>query len=383
MSGLYFLPQINELKECISLDELKKLFLYGIYKNKNAVTPDDVDDELLSHLSTLPSSQLHEAVQFAAEGKRLYGHKILPLHLLLHLSTLKNKEMFYKAFETLIDTPDDIQTFLGYMDEGKLKRGMGRSVKTAINTFFSNKMDARMISLYRKRIQDIMKRSHYKEQLQEENHLVKYLEGESIDDERVKVLEYLRDSIGNKNHLTYGMLDLITEKRIEFSEIRNHIINLNPLSQRLVHMHAIYRKEGIEMLEEYLYFEKKWNRCGTGDMPFNVTYEALRTKRELGLAPFFFYQSIMDGEVKKRMERFVPDLGDAGIYPGGVPSEEHWVIPEERWGEYQSYHLPSSGKIYWGQEREALPEGMIQITGKTLRNALLINDIVVEGGNLK
>jgi 60 kDa SS-A/Ro ribonucleoprotein len=101
------------------------------------------DLEVIGNTREVMKKALEECPEWATKcavyGQEFNSLKLVPAIWLVYLSTLKDKELFDKAFARIITNPKMLHDFMTLVRKGGIRQGMGRSVKRAVNLWLNNK----------------------------------------------------------------------------------------------------------------------------------------------------------------------------------------------------------------------------------------------------
>ena len=122
-------PLKEQFLQCLTTNVLENTF----YASKNELAKDTVD---------LHTKMLNEDPRFFAKAL-IYARndgrmRLQPIIGLVGLSTLKDKKLFKRAFNSVIRTPGDLASFVEFCKESGIRHGLGRVIKQEIGNWLNN-----------------------------------------------------------------------------------------------------------------------------------------------------------------------------------------------------------------------------------------------------
>ncbi len=134
---------------------LEQLAMTGTLGNSFYASAKDATDDAVRLLQRAHAGELANAI---IRGRNEGFIRTFPLLGLVYLS-MKDAELFKRAFPKVVLTGNDLVDFI---DLAKEVRGLGRSVKTAINAWIAEKTTPYYAQKYRRQIADAIRLSRFK-----------------------------------------------------------------------------------------------------------------------------------------------------------------------------------------------------------------------------
>jgi 60 kDa SS-A/Ro ribonucleoprotein len=97
------------------------------------------------------------ATKCAIYGTSFNSLKLVPTIWMVYLSKLNDKALFEKAFAQIINNPKMLYDFVELTRKGGIRKGMGRSVKRAVNNWLNTRLNEYHASRYKSKLTEVIK----------------------------------------------------------------------------------------------------------------------------------------------------------------------------------------------------------------------------------
>jgi 60 kDa SS-A/Ro ribonucleoprotein len=231
------------LAEFFSLGLLNGTF----YQTREAVMNDAVE---------LFTQALAECPEFAAKAA-VYGHKtnslkLVPVIWAAYLSTLDDKTLFHKSFPLIVDNINLLHDFMEVCRKTPIRKGLGRSVKRAINKRLTELANDYSVSRNKTAIAEIVKVTRPLNKEERFQNYMRYVSSGELTFERARELKRILEKI-SRNEIDADTLAAIEKYHFQLEELKHAINNfsaasvekLTELSKKLVAETAPEKVEAI------------------------------------------------------------------------------------------------------------------------------------------
>lgn len=194
------------------------------------------ESDVLKNASWLFNKALTECPEFATKAA-IYGAeknsmKLVPMLWLAYVSTLEDKTLFKVAFPRIITNPKLLYDFMEIVRKTDIRQGLGRSVKTTMNTWLHDNLNDYYATRYKNKLAEIAKvtRPTYKEDTAFQNYM-QYISKDKLSIERAIALKAL---LGDLSSGIYNDNDkkLVHDFKIQLEEVKHSVKNLNTTAKK-------------------------------------------------------------------------------------------------------------------------------------------------------
>jgi len=187
-------------------------------------------EEVLSDAVEIYQKALSECPEFASKcavyGAEKNSLKLVPVLWLVYLSTLEDKTLFNKVFPRIIRNVSLLHDFMELCRKTPIRKGLGRSVKKAVNNQLHRLLNEYSASRNKGTIREIVKvtRPHFTDE-QFQNYM-KYVIKDELAFERARELKRIIEKL-KRNEIDNDTLETITRHSFQLEELK-HAINNSP-----------------------------------------------------------------------------------------------------------------------------------------------------------
>jgi len=188
-------------------------------------------EEVLSEAVEIYQKALTECPEFASKcaiyGAEKNSLKLVPVLWLVYLSTLEDKALFNKVFPRIARNVSLLHDFMELCRKTTIRKGMGRSVKNAVNNQLHRLLNEYSVSRNKGTIEEIVRvtRPHFEEE-QFQNYM-KYVIKDELAFDRARELKRIIEKL-KRNEVDDDTLETITRHSLQLEEIKHAINNGSP-----------------------------------------------------------------------------------------------------------------------------------------------------------
>jgi 60 kDa SS-A/Ro ribonucleoprotein len=191
-------------------------------------------EEVIRDAAEIFSKALTECPEFATRAA-IYGHernslRLVPLLWAAYISTLEDKTMFNKAFPRLANTVNLLHDFMEICRKTPIRKGLGRSIKRAINNQLHKLANEYSVSRNKTVISEIAKvtRPVFKDETFQ--NYMRYTAKDELSFERAVELKRALEKI-SKNEIDEDVLSATAKYHFQLEELKHSINNFSGGSQ--------------------------------------------------------------------------------------------------------------------------------------------------------
>jgi len=182
------------------------------------------DLEVIGNTREVMKKALEECPEWATKcavyGQEFNSLKLVPAIWLVYLSTLKDKELFDKAFARIITNPKMLHDFMTLVRKGGIRQGMGRSVKRAVNLWLNNKLNDYHATRYKVKLEEVIKVARPIAAGRIQPYMDYIINGNEDTFERASALKKVINSL-NEGILESGTVDLVKKYGLQLEELKH------------------------------------------------------------------------------------------------------------------------------------------------------------------
>ncbi|HEX9059015.1 MAG TPA: RNA-binding protein [Clostridia bacterium] len=223
----------------LSFNELvAEMFSLGLVKGNFYQS----DLEVIENTRDIMKKALVECPEWATKcavyGGEFNSLKLVPTIWLVYLSTLNDKDLFHKAFARIITNPKMLHDFMTLARKGGIRKGMGRSIKRAVNSWLNQKLNDYHATRYKLKLQDVVKvaRPIAAERIQP--YMDYIINGNEDAFERANSLKHVINQL-NEGKLDDSTMNLVKKNGLQLEELKHTFGNLSKEQKKVVFEYMI------------------------------------------------------------------------------------------------------------------------------------------------
>lgn len=201
-------------------EEVAEFFSLGLLRGTFYQT----EDEVLKNARHIFEKALVECPEFATKAA-IYGNnvnslKLVPMVWLAYVSTLDDKTLFKSAFSRIIRNPGMLHNFMELIRKTDIRKGMGRSIKKAMNDWMKDKLNDYQVSRNKNKLAEVIKVTRPSFTDMTFQNYMKYLSKDELTFERAVALKEVIDALSNG---VYGDLEAskVKQYRLQLEELKH------------------------------------------------------------------------------------------------------------------------------------------------------------------
>lgn len=280
------------------------------------------ETQVLTYARELLEEALMKCPEFTTKAA-IYGNsvnslKLVPTIWLVYLSTLEDKTLFKSAFPKIIRNPKMLHDFMEISRKSGIREGLGRSIKSTINTWLDIKLNEYTSTRYKSKIKEVVKVTRPSNKNEDFQNYMKYITKNELTFDRAIAL---KEVLGNllDDDVSERTIGLINEHSLQLDELKHSTINLSKENKRAIYK-EMYKSLNYSALILNLVALERVFSINDGmeiDMPDDVLdivvdkindLESYRASNMLPFALFNAYKKVSIPELKSAITNVIKTM---------------------------------------------------------------------------
>jgi 60 kDa SS-A/Ro ribonucleoprotein len=211
-------------------------------------------EEVMRNATGVFEKALAECPEFAAKCA-VYGHevnslKLVPVIWLVYLSTQEDKALFSRAFKRIITNVNLLHDFMEICRKTPIRKGLGRSVKRAVNNRLHELCSDYSVSRNRKTVSELVKVTRPAFKDEKFQNYMRYVSKDELTFPRIAELKRVLEKISG-NEIDEDVLSAVKKYSFQLEELKHAVNGFSGAS-----------REKLKALSEELVNEKDMEKVG-------------------------------------------------------------------------------------------------------------------------
>ena len=252
----------NNLKE-----KLVELFTLGLLNGTFYTKQEDLIENASELFIEALEKEPYFATKCAIYGSNTANLKLIPTIWMVYLSTMGNKELFYKAFPKVIRNFNMLYDFLEISRKSNIREGLGRATKKAVNDRFITLINDYHATRSKNTLKEIAKTTRPLNKDEHFQKLMKYVIKDELTFDRAIALKTVISALKNGCY-SEEINELVIKYKIQLEEVKHSVSTLSNEDKRrlygtmykslsysalILNLVALERVFATETKEEYEY----------------------------------------------------------------------------------------------------------------------------------
>lgn len=220
-------------------ESVAEMFSLGLVRGNFYQT----DQEVIANTRDLMKKALEECPEWATKcavyGQEFNSLKLVPTLWLVYLSTLKDKELFDKAFARIITNPKMLHDFMTLARKGGIRQGMGRSVKRAVNFWLNSKLNDYHATRYKAKLEEVIKTARPIAVERIQPYMDYIVHGNEVAFDRARALKDVINSL-NEGRLDTGTVELVRKHGLQLEELKHTFGKLSVDQKKVIFEYMVH-----------------------------------------------------------------------------------------------------------------------------------------------